>query len=164
MNQIRQLVQEDACAYLKMLNQLDCETKMMMYEANERSQSLSKMEARLNDKNTWTFGIFQDEELVGFISVERGIPKRIRHCGYIVIGILACGQHKGYGQRLFEYALECARENHLTRLELTVMKTNTSAIHLYKKVGFQIEGEKKRSMYVDGMYIDEWTMCYLMEE
>lgn len=162
--QIRQLRKEDAQAYLEMLNQLDTETQMMMYEAGERLQSIEKLEGRLEASHIWTCGIIQDEKIIGFISVERGIPNRIRHCGYIVIGILASAQRKGYGKQLFTQAIAYAKANHLTRLELTVMKTNSGAIHLYQKVGFQIEGEKKQSMYVDGVYIDEWTMCYLMEE
>ncbi len=44
------------------------------------------------------------------------------------------------------------------------MKTNIQAIQLYKKIGFKIEGERKKAMYVDGKYIDEWAMCYLIED
>lgn len=164
MVQMRELNIDDASSYLKMLNQLDSETKMMMYEAGERSQEIEKIVHRLKDTNIWTYGIVENDTIIGFISMSRAIPKRVRHCGYIVIGILKCAQNKGYGQALFKQAIDYAKENHILRLELTVMKTNENAIHLYKKVGFQIEGERKKSLYVDGAYVDEWLMSYLMEE
>jgi Acetyltransferases, including N-acetylases of ribosomal proteins len=47
----------------------------------------------------------------------------------------------------------------LTRLELTVMVHNERAIALYKKMGFEIEGTKKRSMRIDGQYVDEYYMA-----
>lgn len=161
---MRQLNKKDAKNYLKMLHQLDVETKMMLYEVGERSQSIEKVSERLSSCDIWTYGLIKDDEIVGFISLERKNIHRIRHCGYIVIGILQSAVNRGYGGKLFERIIACAKENEIVRLELTVMKTNTPAIHLYKKIGFQVEGERKKSMYVDGVYVDEWTMYLLISE
>ena len=48
-----------------------------------------------------------------------------------------------------------ARENNLTRLELTVVSSNMVAKHLYEKNGFEIEGTRKNAMIIDGKYVDE---------
>ena len=41
-----------------------------------------------------------------------------------------------------------ARENNLTRLELTVVSSNMVAKHLYEKNGFKIEGTRKNTMII----------------
>ena len=43
--------------------------------------------------------------------------------------------------------------------ELTVRKENKAAVHLYEKSGFVIEGLRKNSMRVGGVYADEYYMA-----
>ena len=45
------------------------------------------------------------------------------------------------------------------RLELTVICENEVAKHLYTNNGFQIEGIKRKSFYIDGTYLDEYYMA-----
>ncbi len=51
-----------------------------------------------------------------------------------------------------------AKNQGVTRLELTVMTHNEKAVKFYKKMGFQIEGKKVNSLKVDGVYVDEYYM------
>lgn len=53
-------------------------------------------------------------------------------------------------------------ENRIVRLELTVLCTNKIALNLYKKSGFEIEGTKRKSMYIDGEYVDEYYMSKII--
>ena len=46
-----------------------------------------------------------------------------------------------------------------SRLELTVICENSVAKHLYEKNGFEIEGIKRKSVLVDGKYLDEFYMA-----
>ena len=57
-----------------------------------------------------------------------------------------------------------ARENNLTRLELTVVSSNMVAKHPYEKNGFEIEGTRKNAMIIDGKYVDEYYMAKLYED
>lgn len=57
-----------------------------------------------------------------------------------------------------------ARENNLTRLELTVVSSNIVAKHFYEKNGFEIEGTRKNAMIIDGKYVDEYYMAKLYED
>lgn len=52
-----------------------------------------------------------------------------------------------------------AEEKKITRLELTVICENEIAKHLYEKSGFEIEGVKRKSVLVDGIYLDEFYMA-----
>lgn len=103
-----------------------------------------------------------DKEIVGFLSAERGVPRRVRHAEYIVVGVRRPFQGKGIGSRFFNELDLLARQNGIKRLELTVMCPNKAAKHLYEKNGFDIEGIRKNAMYVDGEYIDEFYMAKLL--
>lgn len=87
--------------------------------------------------------------------------KRIKHTAYIVVGIREAHRGKGIGTKFFSELDLWAKENLISRLELTVMCPNVIAKHLYEKNGFEIEGIKKKSMLVDGVYVDEFYMAKL---
>ena len=50
-------------------------------------------------------------------------------------------------------------ENNITRIELTVIYSNTIAKHLYEKNGFIVEGIKKKAMIIDDKYVDVFSMA-----
>lgn len=48
--------------------------------------------------------------------------------------------------------------NGIVRLELSVMTHNQAALALYIKNGFEIEGTKRKSLIIDGEWVDEYYM------
>ena len=159
---IRKIRVEDAHNYLHMLLDLDNETKFMMFEPGERSTDINNVkntiEESINGDNLILVAI-ENENIIGFLSLERGIPKRIKHTGYIVVGIRSKFRGRGIGSKLFSKLDEWANENNITRLELSVICSNTVAKHLYEKNGFKVEGVRKNSMIIDERYVDEFTMA-----
>lgn len=162
--EIRKIKMKDANNYLDMLLNLDKETKFMMFEPGERPTDINIakniIEKSINGDNLVLVAT-DDENIVGFLSVQRGVPKRIKHTGYIVVGIREKFRGKGIGSKLFSELDIWARKNNITRLELSVICSNTVAKHLYEKSGFEIEGVKKNAMIVDGKYVDEFFMAKL---
>jgi RimJ/RimL family protein N-acetyltransferase len=59
---------------------------------------------------------------------------------------------------------EWAKQQHIHRLELTVMTHNIAGIALYKKQGFAIEGTKRQSLLINGQFIDEFYMAKLLDQ
>ena len=55
-----------------------------------------------------------------------------------------------------------AKSIQIHRMNLTVMINNEKGIALYNKMGFQIEGTMKHSMFVNGEYVDEYSMTKLL--
>nr|WP_314461393.1 GNAT family N-acetyltransferase [uncultured Clostridium sp.] len=162
---IRTVRPEDSDLLIKMLKQLDTETSFMMYEPGERTATADDMKHRIEqwEKSGSLFLLLENEGgLAGFLSASRGEPRRIRHCAYLVVGILKDHRGKGYGAMLFQKMEQWAKESGITRLELTVMTQNEQACHLYEKRGFIIEGKKERSMIVNGTAIDEYYMAKLL--
>jgi RimJ/RimL family protein N-acetyltransferase len=52
----------------------------------------------------------------------------------------------------------------LQRIELTVFETNARAKRAYEKVGFVVEGTRRRSEFVDGRMVSSHVMALLAEE
>lgn len=162
---IRKIKIDDAEAFWEMQFELDKETNYMMYEPNERTKNLSFINSIIEkslDGSDLLLVAENDKDIIGYISAQRGGPNRIKHTAYIVVGIRKDFQGRGIGSKFFKKLDLWARENNITRLELTVMCTNKVAKHLYEKNGFVVEGVKKNSMVVNGEYIDEFYMAKLL--
>jgi UDP-4-amino-4,6-dideoxy-N-acetyl-beta-L-altrosamine N-acetyltransferase len=52
----------------------------------------------------------------------------------------------------------------LHRLYLTVLPTNTRAIHLYEKVGFVVEGRLRAAVFKQGQFVDMVQMSLLASD
>ena len=163
---IREILVSDAAEFLNLNKKLDVETKFMLFEENERNTTLEEqtkmIESMLNSFNSTIFVFSQDNILVGYIAVVGGKLNRNKHKAHLVLGILEEYCNKGIGTQLFEHMKDWAKEHGMKRLELTVMAHNKRAIALYKKIGFEIEGEKKFSLIVDGDSIDEYMMGIIL--
>lgn len=58
--------------------------------------------------------------------------------------------------------MEWAKNKGMTRLGLTVIKNNKKAFHLYRKLGFSLEGEKINSLMINGRPMNEYYMYKLL--
>ena len=156
------LAEPDAPALWRLMDELDYETKFMMYEPGERRRDFSEVRAILacaEAGKDFFIAAQTEEKLVGYLSAQRGSCRRIAHSAYLVVGILPAYQGQGIGSAFFKKVDVWAKQNGITRLELTVMCENARALRLYKKNGFRIEGRRKNAMLVDGRYRDEYYMA-----
>jgi len=93
-------------------------------------------------------------EVVGWCDVVRIDQESFRHAWRLGMGLLSAVRGRGVGRRLAEAAIAAARERGAERIELEVFASNTRAIALYEKLGFEREGVKRRARKVDGEYDD----------
>ncbi|WP_312441622.1 GNAT family N-acetyltransferase [Lacrimispora sp.] len=162
---IRPIEENDAESLWQMMSALDVETKYMMYEPNERTKNIDRLISTIKEAatgNNLFLAAEADHEIVGYISAQKGILRRVKHSAYIVVGIRASYQRQGIGSSFFKQLDKWANDKGVTRLELSVMCINDAAKNLYEKNGFVVEGIKKNSMVVDGTYVDEYYMAKLL--
>ncbi len=93
-------------------------------------------------------------EVVGWCDVVRIDQESFRHGWRLGMGLLPAVRGRGVGRRLAEAAIAAAKERGAERIELEVFASNTRAIALYEKLGFEREGVKRRARKVDGEYDD----------
>jgi len=155
---IRSLNVNDSESLLNLMLQLDHESEFMMYEPGERKTTLEQMRERIESLEPATgiiLGVFEEDRIIGFVSLERGSMNRIRHIGYIVIGVIKEASGKGIGGKLLEKLDRWAVEHDIRKLELTVMSHNEKAHNLYLRSGYLDEGIKKMSVQINGGFYDE---------
>ena len=158
---IRRCEINDADNMLKMLLELDKETEYMLFEADERPNDINRVKAMINQSingDNLLLIATEDDNIIGFLSAQRGLIRKIKHTAYIVVGIREKFRGKGIGKKLFCELDLWAKENNISRLELTVMCPNSMAKQLYEKNGFEVEGTKRNSIFMNGKYIDEYYM------
>ena len=158
----RTLFENEAERLWNLMNQLDFQTKYMLYEPGERTKDFTITESLIRDSvkgEDFLLVAEADGRLAGYISAQKGRLNRIAHTAYIVVGILADYRGKGIGTEFFRRLDIWAEENNISRLELTVICENEAAKRLYTSSGFQIEGIRRKSVCVDGEYLDEYYMA-----
>ena len=158
---IRELQIEDAENFLNLLNITDTETIFMLYEKGERKTTIEQQRKNIQDgikKGILTFILEDNKKLVGYVWGNIFTANRKKHCMYLAVAILKEYTGKGYGTKLMNTLKKQAIENGINRLELEVSEKNKFAISLYEKLGFEVEGVKRRAFLVNGNYEDELIM------
>ncbi len=87
-----------------------------------------------------------------------------KHSGVLGMGVLPPYRQKGIGTKLLHTALRRARAYGLYRVELEVFEDNQTAIELYRKVGFRVEGKKIAAVKIDDKYVNALMMAILLKD
>ena len=96
--------------------------------------------------------------VVGWCDIVPHVWEGFRHSGRLGMGIEPAFRGKGIGRRLVDATVRGAREAGLTRIELEVFSSNTVAITLYERCGFEHEGVHRRGRIIDGRVEDVLLM------
>jgi RimJ/RimL family protein N-acetyltransferase len=163
---IREIAVHDAEPFLRFFEQLDRETTLLLFEPGERPLDVEKQRERIRkilaSENERIWVLTNDVRIAGYLGLRAGKWQRNRRTATLAIGILREFQGMGFGSRMMDLAEEWARKKGIHRLELTVMRHNKTAIHLYRKKGFDVEGVRREALYVEGRYVDELYMGKLL--
>jgi RimJ/RimL family protein N-acetyltransferase len=102
-------------------------------------------------------------KVVGWCHIRPDRWEGFTHAGWLGMGVLKQYRGQGIGSALLHQALAEARNRGLERVELSVFASNLTAIHLYEKFKFEIEGRKKRARKIDGRYDDLIIMALIFD-
>jgi RimJ/RimL family protein N-acetyltransferase len=100
-------------------------------------------------------------EVVGWCDITPRERPVYAHLGVLGMGLLPPFRGQGIGTGLIRRSLAAAAAFGFHRVELTVRENNTSAIALYRKVGFETEGVQRHAVRVDGVYENLILMAVL---
>ncbi|MHA7849010.1 GNAT family N-acetyltransferase [Serratia sp. D1N4] len=103
-----------------------------------------------------------NEQVVGQLTVELIQRIRRRHVATFGLCVDANYHGKGIGSALMKAMIDiCDNWGAIERIELTVFTDNQSAIALYRKFGFEIEGTSRHFAFRDGELVDAYHMARL---
>jgi RimJ/RimL family protein N-acetyltransferase len=163
---IREIIPADAESFVNLIKQVENESQFMLLEPEERKitheDQKKRIEAMDKSGNSNIFIAEENNQLIGYLIAMGGNAKRNEHSVYLVIGILAQYRGLGVGTKLFDHLEKWAMEHNVHRLELSVVTRNEAGLGLYNKMGFEIEGTKRNSLYIDGEFLDEYYMSKLL--
>ena len=109
------------------------------------------------------FILYHLKEKVGYIALF-DIDGRHRNAEFAIM-IAPSQQGKGYATDATRLIVEYGfNQLNLYKLFLYVDKLNEKAVHIYGKVGFQIEGELKKHYFVNGSYHNALFMSLFQED
>ncbi len=162
---VRQLNAGDAEAMLVYLQKTAQETHFLMRLPEEAVYTLENERKILQNtresKQTFMLGaLTQDGSVVGNVGVfPIGERFKVRHRASLGIAVVQEYWNTGLGTVLINGAIDLARKAGYEQMELGVFSDNSSAIHLYQKLGFREVGRMPNAFKLpDGSYSDEIMM------
>lgn len=163
---IKQLQAGDANDYQKLRLQglKDHPTAFGSSYEEEKEYTVEAYQSRLQSKDVFTFGAFENEKLVGVVTLVKERKLKLRHRANIYAMYVAPDTRgKGIGKALLEEAIRKAKSlKGIEQIYLSVESTNEPAKKLYSSVGFEVFGQDKRAMKINDSYYNEDHMVLFL--
>ena len=166
MNQvtIRQISQDDIESLHACLDRVARERKYLGFTQAAPIEETRKSLMEDIERGVIRLIAVDDLNIVGWCHIKPDRWEGFTHAGWLGMGVLKEYRQQGIGSALLHQALAEARNRGLERVELSVFASNVTAIHLYEKFKFEIEGRKKRARKIDGRYDDIIVMALIFEQ
>lgn len=121
-------------------------------------EKVSAVQAELIGKNGPVYYAVDGDRVVGWCDVFPYSNPRLSHRGGLGMGLIPEYRGQGLGSKLLLAVVDHSKRFGLEKIELNVYTSNTSAIALYKKFGFEDEGLIRKYRKLDGQYFDCLSM------
>lgn len=160
---IREIDPGDAIKYINYRNTLAGETTYMRASRSELNLSLEgqnkSIENFINTDNQYSIVAELDGVIIGNLQFRGGNRQRTKHAGEFGISVLKDYWGNRIGYNLLSHLIEWIKDNKaIKKINLEVREDNKSAIALYKKLGFELEGTIRKNFFADGKYYDSHIM------
>ena len=134
-------------------------------EALQRKNPIEEIASRLKGEGDFTFGAFQDNVLIGSVTLVQDKINKMKHRAHIVaMYVKSESRRSGAGKALVTAAISHAKEiPELIKLNLTVVSTNEKAKKLYTSLGFTTYGTEEKALKVNETYYDEELMVLFLK-
>ncbi|WP_050614331.1 GNAT family N-acetyltransferase [Bacillus testis] len=130
----------------------------------EAKQTHKKYKERFQTAATQTFGVYEKQLLRGVLTIVPHSHKKLSHKATLTAMYVSPEERgKGFGKSLILHAIEHAKQSGFEQLQLSVTCTNTPAVDLYKKAGFEIFSTEKKALKHNGFYYDEFHMALFLK-
>jgi GNAT superfamily N-acetyltransferase len=135
----RLAIQNDLPAIVKMLASDDLGSSREQLEGPLDDQYVTAFSKILNDSNSQLIVATIHDEVIGVLQLNfitfltyKGSTRAL------IEGVRICENHrsKGFGRKMFEYAISKAKEQNCHMVQLTTNKSRKDALKFYESIGF----------------------------
>ena len=166
--EIREAIIDDAQKALDFFLKVNNESKNLSREPHEVKMTLQEEERfiknRLESNNNCFFVAIHDGVIIGSATFGGNNLSRLSHRVSLGMSVLKEYNNLGIGSIFMETIIKKAKELQKLKIELEVRSDNYSAIHLYEKYGFKLEGVRRNGFNIDDKLIDLTLMGLELEE
>jgi len=131
----------------------------------EKDLSSEEFKNKLQSKTSFTYGAFNQGELVGIITLYQEKLIKLQHRAHIgAMYVHPSKRGLGIGKALMEEAIKKAKSiEGLEQVYLAVVSTNESAKKMYSLLGFEVFGTEKKGLKLEkNIYFDvDFMILYL---
>ena len=163
----RKAREEDAEKIVAFFNIVGGETNYMSFEKNEYPLDV-KEQAELirglerNPTNTMLLAM-DGGEIAGLSTITSSHKIKSRHDAELGVVVAKKYQGRGIGVSLIRQVIDWVKANGITtRMSLEVRADNTKAVEMYLRFGFTVEGCRKNSTRLNGVYYDDYIMGMML--
>jgi len=167
--EVRELEEKDAQELLGLMREIYLQSDFLSMDESDVNHTVEEQRESLKNiyesANNTLLGAFVDGKLVGTAGIHASHQRRIFHIGEIGISIHQDYWNSGLGTLLMQDLIDWAKDSKvIRRLQLTVQKRNTRAVHVYEKMGFKTETIMERgAIDADGHFLDVHLMSLMID-
>jgi len=161
---IRMICQADIDGFHSCLDHVARERRYLGFTQAAPLEETRKSVAEDMERGVIRFVAIDGSKVIGWCHIRSGREEGFTHASWLGMGVLKEYRGQGIGSALIHQALAEARNQGIERVELSVFASNLTAIHLYEKFNFKLEGQKKKARKLDGSYDDLIVMGLVFEE
>jgi RimJ/RimL family protein N-acetyltransferase len=160
---VRPAATADADALVRLGRSVAAEDELWLTYNRSSSDERRNVKSIRRDPNAAVFVAEAPGGVVGRLSIARDGNPVSHHVAELGLMVAAGERRRGIGTALMEQAVTWARDSGVTKLELHVFPHNEPAIALYRKLGFQDEGHRRRHYRIGGHYVDALLMALYLD-
>ncbi|QNF29937.1 GNAT family N-acetyltransferase [Metabacillus elymi] len=130
----------------------------------EKEIPLETYKSRFQSDESFTFGAFENEKLVGVVTLVKENKLKLKHKANIFAMYVSPKKRGiGIGKCLMVEVINKAKDlKGIEQIYLSVVTTNESAKKLYSFLGFEVFGSEKRALKFENTYLDEEHMVLFL--
>lgn len=159
---------EEAEKIVAFYNRMGGESTFLSFVEDEYPLSVKEEEDYIRslegNANNVMFLALDGDEIVGLSTITSTHKIKSRHEGELGIVVAKKYHGQGIGTKLIRMAIDWCKGNDVTtRIHLDVSADNLTAISIYLKLGFIMEGCLKNQTLIDGIYYDTYVMGLMLK-
>lgn len=163
--EIRTATEEDAEATIEFLREFRSEGlhTVLQHDGTPITENQKAFIRSHDGKNGIMLLCLKAGKVVGCLTADSKSHPQLRHSCEFGMGVLKHERGKGVGSALISRLAKWARAAGVSRLELCVFARNSEAIRLYRNLGFEVEGTRRRAVRISNAYEDIIEMAKKVE-
>jgi len=156
---IKQIKDFQLAGLFDLVRKIYLSSKFMSDDFDRKFPGIAQFDAyyknMLRQHGSFVLGAFNNQDAVGYLSVEVNPATKLRHTAHLNMGVDEAFRGKGVGCQLLRAAIEKARSEAIIEIiYLMVRADHFGAIKLYESSGFKELARLEKDTKIDNEYFD----------